>query len=112
MTKQFDEAVKISGEPMKIGTFSFMALRINVNNQFQEISCAGVPADDVAGFQPACIAFDTTNSDLYRNDGTSLLTSWSKIADGAAGPTGPTGYTGPIGATGPTGPTGYTGPGA
>lgn len=106
MTRQFDEALKISGEPFKIGAFSFMAIRINVNNQFQEISCAGVPTNSVAGFQPACIAFDTTNSDLYRNEGTSASTSWVKIADGATGPTGPTG---PTGATGPTGYTGYTG---
>jgi len=110
MPKIFNRAIQIAGEPRNVGGFVCQVIEYDVMNMIIRASCAGAPTDGIAGFQLGCIMTRTGNGELYRNEGTTLSSTWVAIADGDTGATGPTGPTGPTGATGATGPTGPTGP--
>lgn len=110
MPQVINRAIQIAGEPRNVGGWAIQVIEYDVTNMVLRLTCKGVPEDGIPGIQIAAIAHDITNGDLYRNEGTTLSTSWTPIADGATGATGPTGATGATGETGATGPTGPTGP--
>lgn len=109
MPKVFNRALKIAGELKYIGGVKYNVIEYDMDNLILRARVAGVPADSLAGFGIASIVQDTTNGDLYRNEGSTTSTTFVLIADGDQGDTGVTGDTGVQGDTGEQGPQGDTG---
>jgi hypothetical protein len=86
--KPFNRAIKVCGEPRKVGTEGITIIQYDSNDNVLYAKGATVPTDSTAGYAVGCIFIDTTSgagATFYVNEGSITSCDFNVTAGTATG---------------------------